>query len=317
MARQPRTKTNSELASVWAHPAEEHEADFKDLMLWMADEGRRAFQERRNGDALYACVDNYINRAAWYLINEQVLEQFLKDGELHPDDGKRVPCIVLKPIEEFHILPVLVPKFVFRREHDGRRIEVYPEIRLRVALFYEDAKKSVRVLGYRFEVPEGAPKDKTSPDVGMHDYSHFQYITGFRKNDTFNELAAELPPHAPAWPVRASGPVSMLATVYVGLYGKRAVFNCPENIGKLLNGFAAGMIRSPDRMYYKIERCQKARLRSEYIVMWDRQKAFVECYLRKKFNVADKDAVLTLVECTKVLLDSNPYVVFWDLRDLP
>ena len=317
MARQTRVKANLEQAAVWAHPADEHESDFRALMLWMACEGQRAFRERRDGASLYTCVDQYFDRGAWYLVSEQGLEKFLDDGALNPDNGRRVPCVVLKPIEEFHILPVLVPKFVFRREHNGRTIEVYPEIRLRVALFYEDANKAVRVLGYRFEVPEGRPND-TGLNVGMHDYSHFQYITGFRKNDTFNELAAELPPHAPAWPVRASDPASMLATVFVGLYGKRAAFACPEKkLGKLLTDFASGMICSPDPICYKIERCEKERLRSDYVVMWDRQKEYVECHLRNKFNVADNDKVLTLVERTKVLLDSKPYEVFWNIHDLP
>ncbi len=288
MARNDR-KNGHQQSTIWATPLGARAIeDFRTLLLWMADEGWQSFEDERRSpeiSEIYEYVARYVSRAgsSWRWLRSEELEGLLHAGLLDAEQYLQAPCIILKPNERHRIVPVVAPKFIFSGETDpptGR----YPEIRLRLGLFYKGSSGEIRVIGYRFEAPEGPAEDL---QLGAHDYAHVQYINSFREEGEEPANSFDFPETTPAWPVWATDPVSMLATVWIGLYGKHAVLGCSGDVRGILERHASGLPRSPDLAYYKIQKLG-VRLRSEFIVMWNEQKEYVEEIMIRRFHLDRK-----------------------------
>lgn len=90
-----------------------------------------------------------------------------------------------------------------------------PEVRLRVGLFVRHEDR-VRSIGLRFESPE-------SGDEGIHHYYHGQFITRFYDGAPLKGVPDWLPVTQPAITLEADGPVGLLLSLLVSLYGSAHV----------------------------------------------------------------------------------------------
>lgn len=311
------TRGSGVAPAIWSSSfSDQGKADFKTLLQSMADEGRRAHQEQVEGELgeVYEFFSqHYIGRldSPWRMINDD-LDQHFKAGSLNPEDFRHIPCIVLRPAEKQCILPVLIPKFVFARSHAAGSSNCYPELRLRLALFYRGSE-GIRVAGHRFEVPEGPLIDQGGFGPGTHDYPHVQYVTHFRKDGPMFQGVVDLPVSTPAWPIWADDPLAMLATVWIGLYGRRAVSNCGDKkVRDLLQRHASRLSCSPQWTVYEVINIDK-RHRGKYIVLWSENKECTEIALRAKYNVDKRVEILRHVS---ILPPKGCSTSFWNL-DIP
>lgn len=132
------------------------------------------------------------------------LEEFL------PSDGKLTDFALTKRflyLEPCDGRPTFVPVLSVRC--DSTLIQ--PEIRLQVGLFLRHGD-DLRSIGLRFESPEGdAP--------GVHDYYHGQFITYFRNGPPLEGAPPWLPITQPALTLNSDGPVGLLLSLLVSLYG--------------------------------------------------------------------------------------------------
>jgi len=103
--------------------------------------------------------------------------------------------------------PTFVPVLSLKCDFDRQE----PEVRLRVGLFLRDVDQ-IRAIGLRFESPEG-------DDEGIHHYYHAQYITSFYEGAPLKGAPAWLPVTQPAMTLEADGPVGLLLSLLVSLYG--------------------------------------------------------------------------------------------------
>ena len=103
--------------------------------------------------------------------------------------------------------PTFVPVLSLKCDFDRPQ----PEIRLRVGLFLRD-QGEIRAIGLRFESPEGE-------DEGIHHYYHAQYITYFYDGAPLKGAPPWLPITQPAMALEADGPVGLLLSLLVSLYG--------------------------------------------------------------------------------------------------
>ncbi len=92
-----------------------------------------------------------------------------------------------------------------------------PKVHLRVGLFLRH-ENEVRAIGLRLESPEGE-------GGGIHDYYHAQYITYFYDGAPLKGAPPWLPITQPAMTLEADGPVGLLLSLLMSLYGLRHVSN--------------------------------------------------------------------------------------------
>lgn len=188
---------------------------FRTLLLWIEQSHRAALRQvDRSGGMPKKLYDGAIERfKALNLdpIKRVELERFFPHGEVPQLDflnGGRV--LFLRPSEKGgYILPVISLKCDFRREPTA-------ELRLRLAICVLDANQQIRVLGYRFEMPE-------NDGSGRHDFYHVQLIKAFEKGTPgLNGPEAGLdwiPDSQPSFPLDAAGPLTLLLSFLVTLYG--------------------------------------------------------------------------------------------------
>jgi hypothetical protein len=129
--------------------------------------------------------------------------------------GERKKVLYLKPPERGgNVLPILTMEYDFTRSD--------PEIRIKVALYTLDEDSNLRVLGLRFEAPEGK---------GDHNYYHVQFSKGFEPSQYFRgDESSEgestdapfpvwLPVKEPTIPISAQNSAELLLCVLASLYG--------------------------------------------------------------------------------------------------
>ncbi len=164
----------------------------------------------------------------WNYTNGEADEVYREIGDLYPSFQRReeleafLPSAA-RPTSDFASTrrflylnpcngqPTFVP--VLSLKCDFSRPE--PEVHLRVGLFlrYEN---EVRAIGLRLESPEGE-------GGGIHDYYHAQYITHFYDGAPLKGAPLWLPVAQPAMTLEADGPVGLLLSLLMSLYGLRQV----------------------------------------------------------------------------------------------
>jgi len=86
-----------------------------------------------------------------------------------------------------------------------------PEVRFRIGLFMRHDNE-VKSIGLRFESPEG-------DGDGIHDYYHAQYITSFYSGAPLKGAPPWLPTSQPAMTLEADGPIGLMLSLLMSLYG--------------------------------------------------------------------------------------------------
>jgi len=139
------------------------------------------------------------------------LERLLPHGEtLQIDFLLQRKVLFLRPSEKGgFLLPVISLKCDFARQPTA-------ELRLRVGLCVLGADDRLRVLGYRFEMPE-------NDGSGRHDFYHLQLIRSFEKGaPALNDPEVGLdwiPDVQPSFPLDATGPLTLMLSFLVTVYG--------------------------------------------------------------------------------------------------
>lgn len=272
---------------IWADDWQDSmRVQFKELFVWMAEEGAQAYRDQK-APTLYSGLNKYLHDNKWRKLDERELGKHIDTGWLNPNSQEPVPCVVLKPNDRHNVLPVLAPRFTFTQKLDGREVRVYPELRLRLALFFLDRSSNaesacnLKVIGYRFDMPEVRQiRDgrRWATDLSEHDYVHVQHINGFGMQDKFENVVAILPDHHPAWPIVARYPAEILGALYLGLYGK-PLEDEAQSMQPVLRGFISTVPAAPARKCYKI---RGGGVGAKHIVMWDQQTQLVDSALSPK-----------------------------------
>ena len=338
--------------TIWCGDREEwkrQQEEFRQLLLWMIGEGKaHACKRVSEGfgpelDKLYAALEEMQRRPEswWEHTDDKYFEGRFRKGGCNPDDDSRdvpVPCIMLPAIVRHRIVPLLVVKFNFQHAaEDGDSHRCYPEVRLRVGLFYFNAKGNLRGIGYRLEVPEGPPKMRHPDDAFdlaaaddeeeqvTHDFVHIQHVDAFRKGDSpFPGLEGfDLPKVAPAWPLIASEPTSLLVALWIGLYGKASLdwITDPE-IREMFARCVVRMARTPHGVFYELVNVDTSKwgeLERVIVRTWPEQKDLVSGVIRQRYNADSRVEVLREVDAsTFVSARARKMMsveeVFWKLR---
>jgi hypothetical protein len=97
-----------------------------------------------------------------------------------------------------------------------------PHVRIKVALGFM-AGNEFRVIGYRFETPEGFYNTADNAGNGTHDFFHAQPIVAFQKggrslDSLFKD--GEYPDKQPSFPLAADCLVTFGLSIFVTLYGR-------------------------------------------------------------------------------------------------
>jgi hypothetical protein len=198
------------------HESRKNIISFKNLVLAVRDQFREPWSEDNDIRDIYerlSLIYEPLNS------NERELENLVPSRE-NPqakwDAGAaKKKVLYLQPPERGRkLLPILTMEYDFARS--------IPEVRLKVALYALDEEGYLRVLGLRFEAPEGE---------GDHDYYHVQFSKGFERRESFKgdkflkgeELAgssfpAWIPEKEPTIPISARNSVELLLCVLESLY---------------------------------------------------------------------------------------------------
>jgi hypothetical protein len=178
---------------------------FRQLVVILFERHRKAYDDPpANVRAILEQISNKYTRFA----DSAALENVLPTDDHRSSDFKEVmQFLYLRPIQSgTPTIPVVSLKADFTRS--------LPQVRIRLALFLLNDKGEIRSQGYRYETPEG-------PGYGRHDYYHVQPIRVLYRDRPGFQLPTPawfLDSH-PAWPVDAQGPVCLLLSLLISLYG--------------------------------------------------------------------------------------------------
>lgn len=179
---------------------------FRNLLyqLWMTHEKP---WEYRNGEA-NAIYREIADRYPPFGRGEEV-EAFLPSAERPTIDfASTKKFLYLDPCDG---QPTFVP--VLSLKCDFSLAE--PKVHLRIGLFMRH-ENEVKAIGMRLESPEGQGE-------GIHDYYHAQYITYFYDGAPLKGAPPWLPVTQPAMTLKADGPVGLLLSLLISLYGLQKV----------------------------------------------------------------------------------------------
>jgi hypothetical protein len=151
-------------------------------------------------------------------LREKVARQFRIIEERELEDGLQLSEVdLLSHTGRYVFLPgVMAGKWMMPVLAVSYRFDsLSSSARFRLGLFLEGLESEPVAIGFRIETDEGLGE-------GMHDYCHLQFITQFDKADDASELPGPnwLPVKQPAIPLDAYGPLSALACLVTGLYGR-------------------------------------------------------------------------------------------------
>ena len=111
-----------------------------------------------------------------------------------------------------------------KKKNNAKQMErLSPHVRIKMALGFI-AGGQFRVIGYRFETPEGIYGVAENARPGVHDFFHAQPIVAFTKGGNQLDLLfkdGEYPDKQPSFPLAADCLVTFALSVFVSLYGRR------------------------------------------------------------------------------------------------
>ncbi len=162
----------------------------------------------------------------WAYKNGEAREIYQQISDLYPPFGRREELRAFLPSHDRPATDfALTKKFLYLNPPEGQPTFVpvlslrcdftslLPEIRLRVGLFLREHGE-VKSVGLRFESPEGEPEGE-----GVHHYYHAQFISSFYAGAPLKGVMSWLPVTQPALTLNADGPVGLLLSLLVSLYG--------------------------------------------------------------------------------------------------
>jgi hypothetical protein len=189
--------------------------DFRALILGVERTHRAALRQvNQDGGIAKRLYDRSLERFKALNLDPMdrvELERLLPHGKIPQIDFLRQRKVLfLRPSEKGgFLLPVISLKCDFARQPTA-------ELRLRVGLCVLDPDNRLRVLGYRFEMPE-------NDGSGRHDFYHLQLIRAFEKGaPPLNDPEAGLdwmPDVQPSFPLDATGPLTLILSFLVTVYG--------------------------------------------------------------------------------------------------
>jgi hypothetical protein len=171
---------------------------FRELVLWLWETHEKPW-EYSHEDARLIVESAHLTDSSFTSITELNVN-LPSETNVSASFGNRFFC--LKPVTEHRIM---VPRIHLKCDF-GRNI---PEVRCRLELFLLNVNAEIRSLGYRYESPEG----KNIQGGGVHHYYHIQLTKPPISNVDW------LPETQPAFPVDADGPVKLILSVLISLYG--------------------------------------------------------------------------------------------------
>jgi hypothetical protein len=192
-------------------------SDFRGLFKWLGEQHHPLLDDRLTGTHR-----NVFDQLATVLppADDNALEGLLPSAE-------KLNCDFIRAHKFLYLSPnpgqgtdtklTFLPVVAVRCNFSGER----PEVRLNVAMAVMKADGDIRVLGFRYEAPEGSGD-------GLHDFYHAQLIQSFVTEGAhsipLNRSGADIdwiPTTQPSIPLDACCPVTLALSLLVSLYGLR------------------------------------------------------------------------------------------------
>jgi hypothetical protein len=201
---------------------------FNDLLIWVEETHRLALNGLAPKDQnLRGLTDEFLTAQGLYPVNERGLERLLPNPNQPTTDlFEKKTFFMLKQIDAgVRIQPAMTMSGDFRfleRKPKSKTQTPSPHVRIKIALGFM-AGNEFRVIGYRFETPEGIYDASGSAGKGTHDFFHAQPIVVFKKGGRPLDslfIEGEYPDKQPSFPLAAEGLVTFGLSIFVTLYGR-------------------------------------------------------------------------------------------------
>jgi hypothetical protein len=242
-------------------------ADFRKLVIWLHDKHKPLLLDRLDEGNRELYNELLVTFPS---ADDRILESLLPSAENGECDFIRDKCFLyLSPDPgegtdtKLGFLPFIAIKCNFDRQ--------FPEVRVGVAMALRHMDRKPRILGFRFEAPEGL-------GGGLHDFYHAQIIQSFvsdgRPSIPLNHAGADmgwLPMVQPSMPLDAHCPITLFLSVLVSLYGFKYLDVVSRNLTLSKEYFREMRCWEFQPNYFRIkgsgrDRFVRVRLRDEAIV---------------------------------------------------
>lgn len=201
---------------------------FNELLVWVEHTHRLALNGlTANDQQLRGRTDEFLTDHGLYPVNERALKDLLPSPSRPTTnllDEKRF--FMLKQIDAgVRVQPAMTLSADFRfleKKPKTKNRPPSPHVRIKTALGFMMGNE-FRVIGYRFETPEGIYSASGPSGEGTHDFFHAQPIVVFEKRgQALDSLVkeGEYPDKQPSFPLAAECLVTFALSIFVTLYGR-------------------------------------------------------------------------------------------------